>query len=363
MKELTIERVPYREKMKINYITRHIVRILFAGLLAASAAGLIWSYDVPEEEVEYMAYHCLQEAALDYRVQLVPNDYFAERVLEPGRAYITALTDQVIVDYEYRFIGESEAEINGRYGVTATLVALTSKEEHLVWEKDYELLPAQRFSAVDSDIVITGIIDVPFAEYLAFTELLKTEIGYNPAELNLIVSFDTSVQAETKYGVVTGELSPTLLIPMRGNTFIVSGNLTEEIEGGITATKTVTGLQLENAGTVFYVLIFASVIALIFLSLFTAPVKAKTKSGEQKIFRILKKHRGRIVTTTNGLPSIPEGAVEVTSFEELLKLADEVERPILYPRPKSGNSGDHCFLIYTPEKVYAYGASEKPASN
>ncbi len=338
--------------------SRRLLIIALTVILAGSLLGTFWNfYGTDGEEVEETVYYCIQEALIDYSVYTLPNDLFTNRRLGPGRAYIAGLTDYIALDFEYRFFGEREAEISGEYDATATLAAYTAQEEHLVWEKAYQVLPRQYFSLTGSDLTITERIIVPFSDYLAFTEYVKEETGYNPSELKLTVNCNVSMIAETEEGAISETLVPEMIIPLKGNTFTVEGSLAEEIEGGITQTHIVTGTGVIGIAQLLPLIVLLSILALTYVQFATVPALDEQKKEVPDVNGLLKKHGDRIITTANGVSSIPEGAVVVVSFEELLKLADEIDKPILYPRPAEGSEGDHYFLIFTPEKVYAYGIS------
>jgi hypothetical protein len=343
--------------------SRRLLLITFAVILAGSLLGTFWSIsNTAGEEVEETVYYYIQEALIDYSVYTLPNDLFANRMLGPGRAYIAGLTDYIALDFEYRFFGEREAAISGEYDATATLAAYTAQEEHLVWEKVYQVLPRQYFSVNDSELTFTERIIVPFSDYLAFTEYVKDETGYSPSELKLTVNCNVSMSAETEEGVISEKLAPGMIIPLNGNTFTVDGTLAEELEGGITQTRVVTGTGIVGLTLLLPVMILLSALALTFVRFATVSALEGQKKEVPDVSSLLKKHGDRIITTANGVSSIPEGAVVVVSFEELLKLADEIDKPILYPRPAEGSEGDHYFLIFTPEKVYAYGISGSKVS-
>lgn len=333
-------------------------------LLVFSAAGLLWSYTASaNQEEEYTTFYYFQEASFDYRIYAMPNRIFEDRVLGPGNAYITSLTDSIAADFEFDYFGESEAELSGSYGVTATLNAYTAQQEHLVWSKEYTLLPTKTFSSSDTDFYFRERIQVPFAEYMVFIEEVREETGFNAAELNLVVTGTVDLEAETADGVVTDSLSPTMIIPMKGSTFTVGGGLVEEREGGITQTRVVPAASVHTGRAVFPAMVAVAAIGLVLIRFLTVPGKAKAKKQKHEVNTILKKHKERIVITANGVASIPDGAITVHDFDELIKLADEVAKPILYPKPGSLEGHDHFFLIYTPEQTYAYGVTKSESED
>ena len=352
-------------KKKLAKGIRQVVAGLLAGLLLVSIAGLIWANTAPAERTEeYKAYSYHQETGIDYRVHLVSNDLFGESVQSPGRAYITALTDHITADFKYRFTGTDTAKISGQYGVTATITATTGRDGDLVWEKEYALVSAQRFNVNDTGYNVKETVIIPFKEYQELAEQIREETGFNPGELNLIVKWDVSLRAEKGDDVITERMSPTITVPMRGSTFTVSGDLTDTGEGSISKTRTVPNLVTNQAQRVFPVATPSVLAVLILFLVFTSPIEKKVSPQEQKVSRILKKHKDRIVVTSAGVPQVLDNnAIAVESIEDLIRLADEVSRPILYHQAKKGRGRWHAFLVLTPERIYLYDVSEKDVSH
>ncbi len=335
---------------------RKIAIYVLMVLLILSVAGSLWSYTASaNQEEEYTTHYYLQEASFDYRIYTAPNLIFEDRVLDPGNAYIASLTDFIAVDFKYNYFGESEAELKGSYGVTAKLAAYTAQQEHLVWEKEYVLLPSKPFKTTDSDFSFKERFNIPIAEYIAFIEQIREETGFNPAELNLVVSGNVNMEVVTEDGAVSDQLSPTMIIPMKESVFTVGGELFEEKEGGIAQTRVVAAVPVNVGRSIFPVLVALTAIGLVLIRFFTVPAHVKARAYKHQVPGILKKHKERIVVTANGVTALPAGAINVLDFDELLKLADEVGRPILYPQPSSLEGSNHFFLVYTPEQTYAYG--------
>ncbi len=341
---------------KVDGHKRKIAIYILVALLIFSVTASLWSYTASaNQEEEYTTYYYLQEASFDYRIYTAPNIIFENRVLGPGNAYITSLTDFIAVDFEYNYFGESEVELKGSYGVVAKLAAYTAQQEHLVWEKEYALLPTKQFNTIDSDFSFKERFNIPLAEYIAFIEQIREETGFNPAELNLVVTGNVNMEVVTEDGAVIDQLSPTMIIPMKDSVFTVSGQLFEEKEGGIAQTRVVAAVPVNVGRSMFPVLVALTAIGLVLIRFLTVPTQAKAQADKHQVPGILKKHKERIVVTANGVSSIPAGAITVLDFDELLKLADEVGRPILYPQPSSLDGSNHFFLVYTPEQTYAYG--------
>ena len=331
--------------------------LVMGGLLAGSGAGLAWSRAAPAELVEeYTAYEYKQEAEIDYRVHLLPNELFEEEVLGPGWAYLTRLTDYLTVELHYRFEGEREAEIEITCSSTAYLTALTGRgeEKHVAWEREYELLPPQEFSTEGVELVIHEAVEVPFTEYRRFAEEVREETGFSPGELNLLVEFLVEVQAQTDSGLIEKRLTPGMLVPMRGDAFVVEGDLVDRNSAGITGTREVSLPHVGQARTGFAVSTAVFGGALAAFLLLTAPVKQKAKPQDRKAFRLLKKHGERIAALADVAPAGWEKALLVSTFKDLLKVADELQKPVFYYQLRWDAYSEHLFLVLDEEIMYRY---------
>jgi len=202
-------------------------------------------------------------------------------------------------------------------------------------------------------------VEIPFADYREFAVEAREYTEYNPGELNLLVNFELNVKAQTGNETIEERFNPGMVIPMKESTFVVEGKLTDSNSGEITETQIVSLPQVKQARTNFTVSTAVSGGFLVAFFLLTVPVKQKARPQKQVVSSIFKKHQERIVVTSSDVSSLLENAIAVTSFEELLKLADEVGRPVLYSRSRAEVSKEHYFLVVTREHVYCYEVGDR----
>jgi len=345
------------KKIQLKKKTRQLLTVLLLILLIGSAAGLFWSFTRPSESIEeYTAYSCSQEVEIGYRVHLHPNEFFPESVLGAGRAYISELTDYLSTDFVYRFAGERDAEVKGEYSVTASLTAVTGREEKfMVWEQSYELLPLQRFAVRDKELTIREEIIVPYSEYVLFANRLTVETGYIPEDLSLNVTYHLAVDVETDSGTIREGFAPKMVVPLRGKSFVIGGNLSDKKTDGITATQRTPIPLVEetkfgfSAAFVIFLAMFITFLAL------TTTKEEKANFGEKKLSRILKEHGDRIVVFRKGMyPLATDKVLDVDSFDDLVKASDELGKPLLYNKPLNGDDRDHSFFVVTETCFYRH---------
>jgi len=346
------------KKKMLPQKNRQLLSVLIGLLLLCSAAGLIWSLLRPAEKAEYFNTYSFHHAAeVDYRVLLLPNEFFPEPLLGPGRAYISDLTDSVQSVFVYRFSGEKEAELRGEYRVLATLAAYTGQEKYLVWERKYELLPPKSFSTRGKEIAFQEEVAVPFSAYAEFAGRLSEETKFSPEELNLTVVYSVSVEAQTEEGTIREELNPTMVVPLKGKTFVVGGELAKSNAGGLSASRQVPVPLVKETKVAFGTATLFFIALMLGLQFLTAAREEKNNFVARKIAKLLKKHGERIVAVKKTPPLLEEGKtieIEVDSFEDLLKTADELGRPILYCQADKTDGKEHVFVVMGENCLYRF---------
>lgn len=347
--------------LKKNTRQRVIAVLLF--FLVLALAGLYWSYTRPAETtVDYTAFPYSQESTLDYRVYLLPNELYEETYLEPGRAYISALTDYISTEFAYRFSAGSKADIDGEYSVTANIVALTGQEDYLVWEKNFPLLAPEAFHVHGKDVFLREEVILPFSEYVALANSIVETTGFSPQKLNLRVNYNVGLAADTPEGAIEETAASELIIPLSGNVFTVGGSLEDSETGGIPASRVEPVPYFEEARSGFALL---SILLVLFLLIFiqvTVGKEERNKFVKKRLSHILKQYRDRIVKCTEKISaSGHDNILLVASFEDLLKIADELGKPIFYQNGQNGQNEEnyeHSFFVFSEQYAYRYNLGE-----
>lgn len=326
-------------------------------LLLGALAGLFWSYARPAKTAaQYTARPYTYESAVDYRVRLQPNKLYDQQHLGPGRAYLSALTDSLETEFTFHFTAEEEAELKGEYSVSALIAARSGPENHPLWEKSFLLLPPKPFAVSGTEVLVQESVAIPFSQYAALAKSIVEETNYSPQSLTLEVVYGVTVEADTPEGQLRETVAPKLIIPLRETVFTVEGELESQGSGGIAATRWESAPYHGEARWGFALLTAVLGLTLVLCSQMTAAEK-KPGAAQQRLSRILKQHRERIVECTGKIPLSGHNLLAVASFEDLLKIADELEKPVFYHCGSEENRG-HSFLIFSGQHAYCYNLGE-----
>lgn len=340
------------KRLKLAKKNKWGATLVISLLLSASAYYLFSLYTSPTEiEENIKVYSYRQEGKIDYEVFYSPNQLVSVAKETPLRAYLTDLTKEINTDFSYGFIGQREAKLEGELKVIASVAAFTGKERYLVWHKDYQLMEPKSFSAQGKEIAINKTVKIPFANYVSLSQEIQEGTKFMPDELELSVKYYVDLKAVTDSGIITETITPELLISLKGKAFVVEGSLKNNKEDGIMA-KQMMPVPMMREKRLGLAIVTGLLFVLLLLSLiFTEDREKGLSPMEKEHSLILKKYGDRIVRYKAGTDTSQTGRVfAVSSFEQLLKVADELQRPILYQEYQK----DEVSFLVLAEDTYIY---------
>jgi len=332
---------------------------VLALLLLISTVMAVQKFLQPDQMAQQVpVYKYKHQANIDYRVFILPNPFFDVESFDAGRGYITPLTNYISTTLKYQLTGEGPAMISGDYQVVAVLtgyifkgdLSTTQRVKIPVWDKTFTLLPKTEFNSSDGNITLDKEVQVNIREYADFAQRVQEEYKSSSTQVELSVKYEINANVETPDGKSSNSISPTLVIPIDGNTYTVDGVLTDQKEGSIVVQEMVPVPSLKGMRIGFSL---ASV--LLALALFFVVKKTKVKREdplENELKRIIKKYGDRIVAGNGSIPGVDEKKTLVLGeFENLLKISDELLQPILYENVKDGV---HNFYVISKQLHYRY---------
>lgn len=352
-------------RIKFRKNSRRGIIILFLLLVLGSAGWTAWWYQQAETKVEEVPVFSHEHTAtVDYQVYFHPNEFFPEVLSAPsGLAYITLLTDYINTVFTYSFAASEEVEIMGDYEVVAVLNAAVmvgerdARERITVWEVREVLVPTTPFTANDQILEIEQQIPVILTKHAEFAELVRTELRFSPEVIDLSIIYNINVEAVSAHGTVSETLTPVMIFPVGGNVFSVDGRLTDSKEGMMTTSRIIDLPEVPQMRQI--AAITTGVLFFLFLlSVFLTTAIPETLA-EKKLLAIMKKYGERIVASRGLVPfASRENMMSMNSFEDLLKVADEVGQPILYEVAETDKQRKHSFYVITATLAYVFSMEE-----
>ena len=300
---------------------------------------------------KYPVYSYMNKVKVNYEVFMVPNAIYTEKSLGEGNIYIINLTDYIDTKFKYEFSGEQLADIQGTYGIVAVLEGYITQEKgtKTIWKKEYVLQPPTNFNGNNKTLTFEKKIPVNLKTYEEFINKAK-EISKVDPDTKLTVTWNVAIKAKTDKGLIDEKLSPIMEIPLKGTYYEIKGNLSQEKKGAFEETKKVISPTYKSKITVYSVVAGLSLLWFLVMLIFTTSAVMQDPF-KKKLKDIFKMHGDRIVALESEIAITSEKLIEVASIEDLVRIADDVGRPILF-KGEVNSEYIKAFYVIDENRIY-----------
>lgn len=346
-----MKKVEINRNLKIILVIISIVLIVIMSFLLYKG---IKNPGVKEENVTLYKYN--NKANINYEVFLKPNMLYEDKSVGEGNLYITDFVDYINTNFNYVFNGERVADLNGTYEIKAIIEGYTGEGEthKTIWKKGFVLFPKTNFDNKNKNFFIKENIALNFKEYNDYAKSVVKTLNIG-SSTRLIITMNINIKVDTDKGSIGEELSPSIEIPLRESYFEIDGELSQGKEGNIEETIK-TQLPINKKNIVSYsVMIGLFSIILLFLLIFTKGTVV-TDALQLELNKIFKKYGDRLVALNNDIDTY-DNTYNVKSIEDLIRIADEIGKPILYKYSKDFKNIT-CFYVFDESMMYKLNLSE-----
>lgn len=315
---------------------------------------LIWTHLLLNPEIttdEYTSYNHKELLTYDYTTHLKPNPIYGKTTLPANLYYPLLYTDSLLVNFKYKFNGQVPTTIKGKYKVNITLEGYTIRNEKIqsLWRKKYPSPIIVPVNITKENFSSDRSFSINIDPYLNFIELLKDD--NISSQCRLIIRTDLDLVKSNEFGEFNDPYQHEFIVPLT-NTFInIDSELKKEYENPITATTTTTTPLSLTSSIIFALFLILCLTVIICLHLLTEPI---VKSLKEKIaISIFKKYGTRLIGTLEDPDRHATNPIILKSMEDLIRLSDELIKPIFYHAEKEIKDIKEFYLL-TEGKIYIY---------
>jgi hypothetical protein len=327
--------------LPMNSYVRTGIQIILILMVAVSLFSLYQAFQ-SETVIDKDFPACNYEARsnFNYAALLKPNSLFETRSIGQNRTYFTKIIDRIDTIFYYDFTCDRPASINGDYEVVASV----NGED---WEKNYVLVPKKEFAG-DKMTDFTVKFPVNLSTYNDVVNSIGKEIDVQAKdpELKLIYNINTIASIGSDHAKET--LSPTIVIPLGKKAFNITGDLSTRKNGSIFRSEVY--IQQDVIEKRIYSGIIA-VMAFFLLVLFTR--FTKNKVIDKNSVNEIKNKYGDWITEAAEIPTSKD-IVKISTFLDLVKIAEELGRPILH----FADNKIHWFFVLDGQTMYEFRLNE-----
>ncbi|RDV82527.1 DUF5305 family protein [Ammonifex thiophilus] len=321
--------------------------VFFSLLLKALIRPVMTEEKVPK-------YSYTQQARVDYKVSLKPNSLYPEQYLEAGKVYLTNFVNYIDTTLTYEFTGERAAEVKGKCEAIATIEAMVGKEHRKVWQREFVLLPPQEFSGSGQTVSFHHSLPIRFQDFNEFANKVIKDSELIPDEVRMTIYWNILVEAATDSGAVRDQIAPVMVIPLVQKAFQIEGELAKEKSGAITIARQVPAKVNKRAVALYGALAGLCAVGLVSVLFLTSGEGRKPCSLQQEVNTILKKYGDRLAVIEGEAPTAFESAIPLRSIEDLVRVADELSKPIIYKPPSGQEDLPFFYVLAEPNIAFVY---------
>lgn len=269
---------------------------------------------------------------IKYKVFLKENNFFDTPYLEENRTYIASLIDYIDIDFHYNL--KFNMPINGdyKYKYVATVMANKNDSEEYYWKKEYDL-SEERTGSIENNSILTldDNIKVDYSKYNQILNDFKQQypVASNGSlKISMVVNSSSKIDLMEEPVVVSSEIN--LLVPLLEQTIEASINKDAQNISDVVAIKEKSkDFKYVIYKILGFLLAFISVFHIVLAYIYNLSDK-KESAYDIKLKKILKNYDS-IIANVNNKPVVTGlKKIEVSDFDELLDVYNEVRMPINY---------------------------------
>ena len=334
----------YKENkgIHLNFETRVIIYVIVILALFAAACLLVLKVvnfgNAPE--VTYS-----DRGSVSYQVCIHESDYYEKKCEKEGESYPTA----ALIDANFGYHGIYSEPIEGlKYYVIANTRVYDKKYEDKILYEAEDLVVDKTELDPSTNISIQEQVTIDYPKYnkYALNYYKKYPIDSN-IDLEVALYIEDRGEARKVSSIV---------FPLGKNNFEI-----EKDAVNVNNQTTTLDVDMWNEENTIYVIIACVliIIALILIfrvTCFVLKVTTYRSAYQRKVEELLSEYDSLIVEAEDSYePNADKELIKVDTFEDLLKIKDEVDKPIIFSRVNDVKSE---FIVEDEEKTYKYVLKE-----
>lgn len=280
------------------------------------------------------------EEMCDFSYQVCLKD---STCLPEDSTYKASDIKNIKVAFKYNAKYNKKIDIHNKYRINILVSAYDKKDHGVVYRKDINVVASKEIKEVSNSYLASEIFNLPYDTYI--DSFFK---DYPDTDNEIELGFYVEERNETRKVA-------SLIVPYSKDSFKLNKYNTDANR------KIDVTVNVWDSYTLIYG-IFASILTIVSLMLIYKTTRLVLKvtnnknEFEQEVDSILKEYDNIIIVARDGYNSIIEReTVKLDSFEELVKIRDEIDKPIIFSRV---NNVKCEFIVEASDKLYKYVMKE-----
>lgn len=298
-----------------------------------------------------------QQGEFDYQVQLKSDSPFGAITLKPsvtpppasptaapplttlegGQTVFTRLVESMDVTFNYSFVADKTVS-----AVTTDVEITAALEATGLWSKKFPILHTKK----GGDFSVSFPLDL--VGYLEQLEAIRAETGTSGAACMVTVTADVHTVAETQFGLIDETFSQAMKGTPKGNVLEWDQELAQSKPGSIKTSMMIPnpnshlGLSVAEARNLSATMVGILSLFLLFLGAMYVRFKPPELTRFPKEVLQAKKTCREIIAEAT---IEDEKTIAMGSMRDLIKVANELGKPIVHQAPGASDETDSYYVI------------------
>lgn len=343
-----------KQRKRIRKSTKYTFTIIAIVLLITSLSSL--AKNLSKENIKTRTkeiYNYTNKFNYDYKVNLLENKYMKNpEIIDKSIAYVTDLIDTTDIDLNYEYTADKQSDLNYTYQILGRMQVVYTKdgEEQKIWDEEEVLSEEKQLETQNNKININEKLNLDLKDKNDLLDEFKQELGMTiDAKYTIILKINVKTVVEEKE--VNVDYAPTIQIDLAEKTSKITG------ENDIEDSQYISKEYNVNSARNVVVIILDIILIAIALTMLRYVAKSKATNRvknefRQELNRILKICQDKIVQISTKPIDRPEDLVIVKDFGEIVKVSEELFKPILYYF--DGQKEEAWFSVMSGNTTYRY---------
>ena len=269
---------------------------------------------------------------VDYKVQLLPNEFYDSEYLGKDQTYVASLIDNVIANFKYDLMADAEdVYYEYSYKTEAELQIIDGDSNEAIFNPVYPLTERDREThSTNEPLTINELVVLDYGMYNDLAEKFVTTYDLTDVKSTLIVKLHIKIYSVSpSLGTKTvNDHVIALDIPLTDKTVDVQMTAGVPVaDEKLIAISGGAAKEIFKVSSVIFGIIDALLIALLIAFMYLTRTQDITYNG--KIRKILSQYKSHIQKINSKFDFNGYQVIEVDSFDELLEIRDTIQKPIL----------------------------------
>lgn len=281
-----------------------------------------------------------------YDVTLIDNSYIDDESVPDKNVYVTDLMNNVNVNMTYTYEANQSSDIEYNYQIIGNLEATYSKdgEEQKVWKKTDVIVPTKDLCVTSDKVEINENFELNMGDKIQMVKDFQQELG-----IQVQTKYTILLEITTKTNIlgqdVINTYSPDLFFDITSKTTTISTTTENTAKPQIVTKMVQEENEFSQIKVIFGSIMFvAALVVLIVLLVKTRNNNTVRNEYKIELNKILKGCDEKIVEVNSRIETSGQGLVDVREFDEVLKVSEELFKPILYWNNEKEEESWFCVL-------------------